>query len=322
MQAFFPLILVALGGATLIIARPTGWILAALALHWSGVVWALTFVVPLNADWAAPAIELLTAVVCLAVLWSTSRSLQAHGTERQERSDDAEWERQWRGRSRSTLPSAHSQAVRGQRRGNRNDGGVQPRSRDRADQLWLIVTVLASGIAGFGLAQIYPISGSQESLLAFYWTLLAGVLILVVEAPRSHIKMAVGLILLLNSVTLLVLTAGQILPGAATLGVLAASRIALCVVVAYSWVLLKVAFREPDMTTLFNARSGVPTTALAVVESGTADTEVTRVAIEPDVDSDIIFDADAGGEAAYEAQDNTHPDSAPTEGQQGSQPPP
>jgi hypothetical protein len=181
--------------------------------------------------------------------------------------------------------------------------------------------VLASGIAGYGLAQLYPIGGSQESLLTFYWTLLAGVLILVVEAPRSHIKMAVGLVLLLNSVTLLALTAGQALPGTATLGALAASRVALCVVVAYSWVLLKVAFREPDMTMLFNARNGISTTALAVAESGTADSEVARVAIEPDVDSDIIFDADAGGETAYEAQDSnsSQAGSAPTEVQPGSQ---
>ncbi len=263
MQPLFPLILIALGGTAIIVARPPIWVLGALAVHWLGMAWMLAAIIPLSADWSVVAVEVITAAVCLAVLWTTERSLQASPEDRSTASEDAQWERQWRSHLRTTDFRASQQTPASQQGAPRN--ARRTPLRGQAEQLWLIVIVLATGIAGFGLARLYPTGGTEESLLAFYWAMLAGVLILVVESARSHIKMVVGLLVLLNSIALLVITASNTPPALPTLGLLAASRIALSIVVAHGWVLLKAAFREPDMTSLFNARSGTPTDALAVV---------------------------------------------------------
>lgn len=263
MQPLFPLILIALGGTAVIVARPPIWVLGALALHWLGMAWMLAAIIPLSTDWSVVVVEVITAAVCLAVLWTTERSIQASPQDQSHSTEDAQWERQWRSHLRTTDFRAAQQTPASQQSATPYTRRIA--LRGRAEQLWLIVIVLATGIAGFGLARLYPVGGTEESLLAFYWAMLAAVLILVVESARSHIKMVVGLLVLLNSITLLVITASSTPLALPTLGLLAAGRIALSFVVARSWVLLKAAFREPDMASLFNARSGTPTDALAVV---------------------------------------------------------
>ena len=263
MQPLFPLILIALGGTAVIVARPPLWVLGALAVHWLGMAWVLAATIPLSADWSVVAVEVITAAVCLAVLWTTEHSLQASTRDRSNTDEDTRWERQWRSHLRTTDFRASQQMPASQQRAAPNSRRAA--LRGQAEQLWLIVIVLATGVAGFGMARLYPVGGTEESLLAFYWAMLAGVLILVVESARSHVKMAVGLLVLLNSIALLVMTASNAPPALPILGLLAAGRIALSVVLAHSWVVLKAAFREPDMASLFNARSGPPTDALAVV---------------------------------------------------------
>src|SRR3712207_6098071 len=102
MQPLFPLILIALGGTAVIVARPPIWVLVALALHWLGMAWMLAATIPLSADWSVVAVEVITAAACLAVLWTTERSLQASPEDHSTASEDAQWERQWRSHLRTT----------------------------------------------------------------------------------------------------------------------------------------------------------------------------------------------------------------------------
>jgi hypothetical protein len=69
-------------------------------------------------------------------------------------------------------------------------------------------------------------------------------------------KLAVGLFAILNGGFLLVNTIGLGMAGnAVTAGSAAASRIALAVLLAYGWALLKSTYNEVDLTPLFDSRS-------------------------------------------------------------------
>jgi hypothetical protein len=72
------------------------------------------------------------------------------------------------------------------------------------------------------------------------------------------VKLAAGLLALLNSVALLL----NMLPGVAldpvALGLMSVCRIALAVVLAYSWLLIYAVFSELNLSLLFSARDPSP----------------------------------------------------------------
>ena len=246
-----PLLLVGVGGAAIVVTRGWQWVLGALLAQWLGLVWIAASAWP---EWAIPAIELATALVCIAILAVTeqrpkgSRSTQTGETLNRE---ESHWERQWRLAQERERPHAPQ-------------GAEGTRLRTQVERLWLLVTVLAGAVAGFGLARIYPLGASDETLLAFYWTVLAGVLALVMDGSRNHTKLAAGLLVLMNGVALLVIAVSGATPGPLTLLLLSMSRVALALVLAASWSVMRAAFDEADVSTLFNVRSGTHTALVPV----------------------------------------------------------
>src|SRR5205807_41488 len=58
--------------------------------------------------------------------------------------------------------------------------------------------VLLGGLAGVGFAGLFPLAGAQSTAtpdrdLVFYWAVLAGALVLILEGGRDPVKLAVGL---------------------------------------------------------------------------------------------------------------------------------
>jgi hypothetical protein len=138
------------------------------------------------------------------------------------------------------------------------------------DQAWLWGVGLVVGVAGFGLARLYNLGAREDGILAFYWIALSGMVTLVVHGTRDGVKLAAGLMSLLNAAVLALHLLGPTLPGPVTLGLLSVSRIAVCVVLAYTWMLLKVTFMSLDLglTGLFDGRDGRWPTETAIVVSG------------------------------------------------------
>lgn len=263
------LILVALGSLSLLVLRDPRAVLVGLGVQWFGLI---TSLMPANIvaggnPVGAVAIEAVTAVVCLAVLAITVRNLQAL---KLSRLPDLPDER------RLILQRAESAA----------HYAPPPWSREGVvGDAWLWAVGLLVGVAGYGLARIYPLGGPQtgeSGILAFYWTLLASIMTLVVHGTRDAVKMAAALLALLNAAALALYLLSLTSPGSVSLGLMAAVRVGMCVVLAYSWLLLKVAFLSPnlDLGRLFDGRDGrwATETALAVSEQPSAagdDHEVT-----------------------------------------------
>ncbi len=253
------LALIATGSAALVVLRDGRLLIAALAVQWAGMAYVV-------AEWLAGSaagmlpVEVVTALVCLGVMGLTLRSVlrtradqlpglapdQAAALRRQENPDE---ERAGAGAGRRAL--------------NRSTSRL-------ADQLWLWLIVVAGGVAGFGLARLYPPGGAEQVEVAFYWLLLSGVLALVVDGARNPVKLAVGLLALLNGAVLLAASISPAPPGPVFMGLMAASRLGLAAALSYSWLVLRLVFVRPDMDTLFNARDGlfVTGTELATADGG------------------------------------------------------
>jgi hypothetical protein len=254
MSDVFPLVLIAIGGAALVALRDTRGVLGGLVLQWLGLIW-------IGAQVAASAgsflgvgqltvIEGVTALVCLAILGITMRNLTGVRAEQLPGLDEFQ---------KATLRRAEERARRA------------PRPRPGfADQLWVWVLVLAAGAAGYALAHVYSPGANELALTAFYWIALSGVLVLVLEGARNPLKLAVGLLALLNAAVLLVNVLGMPAPSQVVLGLMSAGRIALTALLAYGMTLLKLAFLDLDLGALFDMRGGtrVIETALVVRDQG------------------------------------------------------
>jgi hypothetical protein len=253
MQLIIPLVLIALGGAGLVVIRNARMALVAFAVQWLGVAWVAFLLSPSEAALSVAAVEVVAASVCLAMLGTTLLNLQKLRVEQQAQPE---------GRA---LPGPYEVA-------------------------WLAAIVLTGGVIGVGLAALYPLGGVEGSMVAIYWVFLSGVLALVVEGSRSPVKLAAGLLALLNGTVLLALAASPTLPGPVMLGLLALTRIAVAGILAYAWVLLKVVFLDLNLNVLFDISSGSSMeTALVVQGQGVRDQG-------PDVEDESLEVASQGSE--------------------------
>ncbi len=208
----------------------------------------------------AVATEALTAVICLAVLAMTLRNLQALKLSRLPGLSDER---------RRVLQRAESAA----------QYAPSSMSRERLiDDAWLWAVGLVAGIAGYGLARIYPLGAPESGMLAFYWALLAAAMTLVVHGTRDGVKMAAALLALLNATALALHLLSLSAPGSMSLGLMAIVRIGLCVGLAYCWMLLKVTFSSTnlDLGPLFDGRDGRWATETALAVSGQLPTDEER----------------------------------------------
>jgi hypothetical protein len=136
-----------------------------------------------------------------------------------------------------------------------------------ADQLWLWAVAIVAGVAGFGLARLYPLGGSEEELTAFYWIVLPSMLAIVVNGSRDPVKLGAGMISLFNAGLFLVYTLGASSPMIGLLGLAALGRLALAAIIAYSWLVIKATYLDLDLNSLFDLRDSKVglTQALALV---------------------------------------------------------
>jgi hypothetical protein len=244
MQITLPLVLIAIGSVAIVALREGRLLVAALFVQWGGMVLLLLGSMPgARAAW----VELVVGLVCLVLLgWSvwTLHNLKIEDVPGLDESHRAGWllrqeRRSWYGR----------------------ESGL-------ADQALLWVIALAGGVAGFGLARLYPLGGSEEVMLAFYWILLSAVLSLVVHGARDLLKLGVGLLVLLNAIALLVETLALGLLSDVTLGLLGLCRLGLVLTVSYLLVVLKVTFLDADLEDIFDARAGITGDEMALVVVG------------------------------------------------------
>jgi hypothetical protein len=241
-QTILPLILVGLGSAALLVLRDGRFTLAALLVQWLGLA-----AVPLLSGGGAtmPAlVEIATALTCavlLAVTWLDINS-----------------------------------GFKGQRKRAPREEMAEGLS-DIADDLWPLVIVVAAAIAGLVLARLYPLGGEEGQMVAFYWALLSGALVLILEGARDPVKLGAGLCALLNGVSLLFTTLPEGVAGPVTLGLLAICRIGLAIVLAQGWARLGSLYSRLSFMPLFDARgTAFPMSDMedeAVLEGGTNEEE-------------------------------------------------
>lgn len=267
MPAFLPLLLIALGSLTVLVLRDSRVVLVGLAAQWLGLIGSILAGTPPGGNSLGEVgTEGVTLLVCLLVLFITLRGLRRLRL--------------------STLPGLSSERRRVLERAEEDEGSV-PSSWSReglAEQAWLWGVGLVVGIAGFGLARLYPLGANEDGMLAFYWIMLSGTMTLVVHGTRDGVKLAAGLLALLNGLSLALHLLGPGAPGPVELGLLSAGRIGMAVVLAYSWMLLKVTFMSVDLglVSLFDGRDGRWSRETALVVSGPA---VARV--EPSADEEL-----------------------------------
>jgi hypothetical protein len=208
--------------------------LGALTVQWLGVVWVAFVLSPAPTALSVAAVEMVAAAVCLAMLGTTLFNLQKLKSDRHPLAQQAQPEAR-------ALPGPYEAA-------------------------WLAAIVLTGGVVGVGLAALYPLSAVEGSMVAIYWVFLSGVLALVVEGSRSPVKLAAGLLALLNGTMLLTLAAGPTLPGPVMLGLMSLARIALAGIMAYAWMLLKVVFLDLNLNVLFDTTGGSSAETAIVVQ--------------------------------------------------------
>lgn len=253
MPVFLPLLLVALGSLSMLVLRDGRAVLVGLGAQWLGLIGTIIAITPVGANSSGVVgVEGVTLLACLSVLFITLRSLHALRL--------------------STLPGLSDERRRFLLRAEDVDGvdGDLPSSWSReglADQAWLWGVGLVVGIAGFGLARLYNLGAREDGILAFYWIALSGMVTLVVHGTRDGVKLAAGLLSLLNASALALHLLGLTVPGPVALGLLSAGRIAACLVLAYAWMLLKVTFMSVDLGLggLFDGRDGRWSTEMSLV---------------------------------------------------------
>jgi ABC-type multidrug transport system fused ATPase/permease subunit len=234
METLIPLILIALGSAALVVGREGRMLLTGLGMQWAGIAWGtFTFSTSGGSALQAAVGEVITALACVAVMWLTLSALDEMLPEAVSGLDSVQV-----GRLRRA-------ELRARRRRQAQLGAV--------DQFWPLVIVLAGGMAGFALSRLYPLGGSEGGLLAVYWVALAGILALVIDGARDSVKLDVSLFALLNGAFLLAQTLDLGHASSSVIvALMSACRIALAVVLAYSWSMLKATYNDLDLNPLFD----------------------------------------------------------------------
>jgi hypothetical protein len=281
MQLIIPLTLIALGGAGIVTLRSARMVLGALAVQWLGIAWVAFLLSPSETALSVAAVEAVTAAVCLAMLGATLLNLQKLKVEQPQLAQQSQSDAR-------ALPGPYELA-------------------------WLAAIVLTGGVVGIGLATLYPLGALEGSMVAIYWVFLSGVLALVVEGSRSPIKLAAGLLALLNGTLLFTLAASLALPGPIMLGLLALTRIAVAGIMAYGWMLLKAVFLDLNLNVLIDTGSDLSTETALVVQGPGAreqgpdgdnqnsevvshDSEFEPVDLAEGVEEDSVSDIELAGE--------------------------
>jgi hypothetical protein len=235
MQFTLPTVLIALGGLALITQR-NGWlVLGGLLVQWVGFAWQIS---SLPAGSSVALLEVVTAAACGAIMALSIRNTP-----------------------RASSATGAARITTGPRAGARQAAFV--------DQLWLWAIALVAGLAGFGLARLYPLGGSEQDLIAFYWMLLPAVLALVIDGSRDPVKLGASLIALFNTSLSLVYPLSATSPSVSLLGLAALCRVVLAALSGYSWHLLKMSHRELDLNWLFDMRDGKVETVTALMIADT-----------------------------------------------------
>ena len=245
MTLLVPLLLVAVGSAGLVVLREWRATLAAFAVQWLGTAWAIALLTN-TADAALilgvttqSAVEIVTAVVCIAVLIITMRSI-----------------------GRETSP---------------NGSGLAAQEL-LADYLLPGAAVLLAGIAGTGFARLFPLGEDPTGDLIFYWLLMSGALTLVLEGARYPLKLTAGLLVLLNAVALLIYTISPAAPTTAILALFSFARLALTTILAYGGLLLVAIFKDFSLDPLFTSRDVQPHSLgmaiISVADENPGDSEI------------------------------------------------
>jgi hypothetical protein len=230
MQPTLPNILIALGSLALVTQRNRWVVLGALLVQWVGLALQIA---PLAAGVSGLPVEIVTALGCCGIFGLTFWNLERVGDKMNPQSSLI--------RAIRNPPSSFVLGIR---------------NGQWADQLWLWATALVAGVAGFALAQLYPLGGNSQDLVAFYWMLLPAILALVIDGARDPVKLGVGLFSLFNSGMLLVYIFGAGSPGVILLGLAALGRLALAAIVGYSWLFFKNTYIDLNLNTLFDLRDG------------------------------------------------------------------
>lgn len=276
MQQTLPLVLIALGSVAVVALRDARLLAAALVVQWGGLVWLVVSLMPeARVGWA----ELATALICVALLGWTAVTL--HNT----RIDD--------------LPG-FSEAHRGIWELQQDRRAWQSAEGNLADKALLLVTAIAGGVAGFGLARLYSLGSSEEANIAFYWILLSAILSLVLHGARDLLKLGVGLLVLMNAVALVVETMSVGVLSNLTLGLLGACRIGLVVLISYLLVVLKVRLLDADLDDIFDARAGIVPGSMALVPVGLTEQDYMSDPEPETMDEEIVAEAQEGSEEGHE----------------------
>jgi hypothetical protein len=198
----------------------------------------------------------------------------------------------------------------------RGIGGLRGPGGPLSDYFVPVGVTLLGGVAGVGLATLFPLAQVAGADLVFYWTVLSGGLVLVLDGPRDAVKLAAGILAFLNASALLLPAVGAAEPGAATPALLALARVAFALLSAYGWRMVASGFGELSLRPLFDARDGTTPspTALAVVrpvfvaEPLAASEEP---APEPEVEEASAPDEEAGAEPEDDARPHARSASDP-----------
>ena len=267
MQLTFPIALIALGGLLLITQRNRWLVLGALFVQWIGFAWHIS---TLPSGFSIVQIEIVTAVACCGIFALTLVSLS---------------------RTKDRSPSSAARF------------SPNPRSAI-VDQFWLWAIAIVAGLAGYGLARLYPLGGSEQDLVAFYWILLPAILAIVIDGSREPVKMSAGLIALFNAALLLLYSLSATSPGVVVLGLASVCRLALAALLSYTWLFLKTSYLSLDLNTLFDMRDSkvATTTALALVPS-----PAEQIAAEPHIE---VIEPEIMAEDATAPDDTTDTDEA------------
>jgi hypothetical protein len=241
MQITPPLILIALGSALMLTQRDSRLVLAALFVQWAGLAWQ---VLSLPVGGFGAAIEAITGVASITIMgltvWGFRRAPAGTGAAR--------------GR-----PAAQSSLI---------------------DALWLWAVAVVVGVAGYGLASLYPLGTQPDRLLSVFWIVLPAMLTLVIAGARDSVKVGVALLALLNATTLLIYTLSLAAPTTVVLGSAALVRFGLAAVASYSWLLMRSALGDLSPATLFDLRSGLRRTETALVVVGPSPNTITETDAE------------------------------------------
>jgi hypothetical protein len=271
-QLTLPIILIAIGGLALVTQRNSWLVLGGLLVQWAGLA---LLVAEMPSGTSAALVEIVTALGCCAIfgltVWNLSRA---------------------RDRVRADAVTA------------------SPR-REVTDQLWLWVSALVAGVAGYGLAQLYPLGGNPQDLVPFYWILLPAILTLVIDGSRDPVKLGAGLLPLFNAGLLLVYIFSTASPGTALFGLAALSRLAIAAILGYGWLFIKAEYGALDLNSLFDMRDGTIATekALAVVPEPAleeAEAEATEETGEMDGAVDHMPSEDTTDTASPAQEQETH----------------